>query len=79
MNPWVVHRNKDVFGHDAHLWNPDRWLGDMGQRILMEKSLLTVSPPIRYEPRMLLILANSSGLVIEPASGKISATWKYTS
>ncbi|KAI0442206.1 cytochrome P450 [Xylaria telfairii] len=41
MNPWVVHRNKDVFGHDAHLWNPDRWLGDMGQRILMEKSLLT--------------------------------------
>ncbi|KAI0476857.1 cytochrome P450 [Xylaria cf. heliscus] len=41
MNPWVVHRNKDVFGHDADQWNPDRWLGDMERRILMEKSLLT--------------------------------------
>lgn len=26
MNPYVVHRNKDVFGLDADVFNPDRWL-----------------------------------------------------
>ena len=26
MNPWVVHRNKDVFGPDAESFNPERWL-----------------------------------------------------
>lgn len=26
MNPWVVHRDKDVFGPDAESFNPERWL-----------------------------------------------------
>ncbi|AEO69867.1 uncharacterized protein THITE_2120621 [Thermothielavioides terrestris NRRL 8126] len=26
VNPWVVHRNKDVYGHDADTFRPERWL-----------------------------------------------------
>ncbi len=26
MNAWVVHKNKAVFGADAGVYNPDRWL-----------------------------------------------------
>lgn len=44
MNAWVVHRDQGVFGEDAEVWNPDRWLtADEGKRRVMEKSLLTVS------------------------------------
>ncbi|OMP84364.1 Pisatin demethylase [Diplodia seriata] len=28
VNAYVLHRNKDIFGHDAEDFNPDRWLGD---------------------------------------------------
>ena len=44
MNPWVIHRDKDVFGPDAAEWNPDRWLADDKEyRLRMERCLLTVS------------------------------------
>jgi len=43
MSPWVVHRDKAVFGEDADSWNPDRWLCEKEKRTLMERSLLTVS------------------------------------
>lgn len=43
MSPWVVHRDKHVFGEDADTWNPDRWLCEKERRTLMERSLLTVS------------------------------------
>ncbi|KAF6802045.1 cytochrome P450 oxidoreductase [Colletotrichum sojae] len=33
VNPWVVHRSKDVYGQDVHTFRPERWLkqdnGDM--------------------------------------------------
>lgn len=33
VNPWVVHRNKEVYGEDVEAFRPDRWLeennGDM--------------------------------------------------
>lgn len=44
MNAWAVHRDRDVFGQDAHLWRPERWLeGDEENIKKMEASLLTVS------------------------------------
>ncbi|KAJ5263439.1 hypothetical protein N7478_011044 [Penicillium angulare] len=27
-NPWAIHRNKDIFGDDADVFRPDRWLDD---------------------------------------------------
>lgn len=27
-NPWVIHRNKSIFGEDVDAFRPERWLGD---------------------------------------------------
>ncbi|PVH92282.1 putative cytochrome P450 pisatin demethylase [Periconia macrospinosa] len=26
VNPWVAHKNKNVFGSDAHIFKPERWI-----------------------------------------------------
>lgn len=31
VNPWVVHRDTAVFGEDVESFNPERWLGDIGE------------------------------------------------
>ncbi|KAL8671556.1 MAG: hypothetical protein Q9168_003941 [Polycauliona sp. 1 TL-2023] len=36
-NPYVLHRDKHVFGDDAETFNPDRWLGDSTRMRKMEK------------------------------------------
>ncbi|KAK0739378.1 cytochrome P450 [Apiosordaria backusii] len=41
MNPWVVHRNKEVFGDDSDQFVPERWLCDRDRRVKMERCLLT--------------------------------------
>ncbi|KAL8827910.1 MAG: hypothetical protein Q9191_002899 [Dirinaria sp. TL-2023a] len=43
INAWVAHREESVFGPNAAVWDPNRWLcGNEDQRKLMERSLLTV-------------------------------------
>ncbi|KAL2864829.1 cytochrome P450 [Aspergillus lucknowensis] len=39
-NPWIMHRDKKVFGKDADEFNPDRWM-DPEQAKLMNKYLFT--------------------------------------
>ena len=36
-NPYLIHRNKDVFGEDVDMFRPERWLEDPERKHLMEK------------------------------------------
>ncbi|CAH0054698.1 unnamed protein product [Clonostachys solani] len=49
-NPYVVHRNKEVFGEDADCFNPERWLRDPDTAREMDKCILTWG----YGPRVCL-------------------------
>ena len=40
-NPYVVQRNKAVFGEDADLFRPERWLEDEAKAAYMEKYILS--------------------------------------
>ena len=42
MNPWVVNRDKNVFGEDSDTWRPERWLEDPDRRRHMQNTVLTV-------------------------------------
>ncbi|RDW77370.1 hypothetical protein BP6252_05423 [Coleophoma cylindrospora] len=39
VNAWVVHRNKEIFGDDAAVWRPERWLEGEAKSREMEKYL----------------------------------------
>ncbi|PLB53995.1 pisatin demethylase [Aspergillus steynii IBT 23096] len=41
INPWVLHRNEDIFGSDPASFRPERWLGAKGQVTVMSNHLLT--------------------------------------
>lgn len=42
INPWVFHRDKRIFGHDADEWSPERWLVKDDNKIkYMERHLLS--------------------------------------
>ncbi|KAI1075116.1 cytochrome P450 [Whalleya microplaca] len=42
VNAWVLHRNKDVFGEDAHAFRPERWVEGDARRIKeMRRNLFT--------------------------------------
>lgn len=36
-NPFVIHRNKGIFGPDADIFRPERWLGDPNEVRIMHK------------------------------------------
>ena len=40
-NPYVIQRDKNVFGEDAHEFRPERWLEDEKKATFMEKHILT--------------------------------------
>ena len=40
-NPYVVQRDKGVFGEDADVFRPERWLEDSAKATWMEKHILT--------------------------------------
>jgi hypothetical protein len=39
----VIHKNKEIFGHDADKFNPDRWMVNPEQWRAMDKYVMTVS------------------------------------
>lgn len=41
MNPYVVYRNKNIFGEDAHLFRPERWI-ERNEKT-MDRDMLQVS------------------------------------
>lgn len=43
MSPRSMNRDAQVFGADAHLWRPERWLEDKTRAAEMDRSLSTVS------------------------------------
>jgi hypothetical protein len=43
MNAWVLHRDEKIFGPDAHVFRPERWLGTKEEVAPLERNLFTVS------------------------------------
>lgn len=42
INPWVLHRDKRIFGPDADEWKPERWLVEDAEEVkYMERHLLS--------------------------------------
>ncbi len=49
VNPVVIHHNTEVYGHDAAVFRPERWLEASAEQLkVMDRTLLTVSPTNFY-------------------------------
>lgn len=86
VNPWVVSRDKEVYGQDADEYRPDRWLeAAPEQHRLMERNFLAVSQfsfflqslaimqiAISYSARPKLIIDSSSAWAHACAWARIS-------
>lgn len=44
VNPWVLHRDTNIFGADAANFRPERWLGPKEQVKVMDKFMYSVCP-----------------------------------
>ena len=43
VNSWVVHRDKDIFGDDAEIFRPERWLENKERSKVMDRHMVHVS------------------------------------
>lgn len=43
VNGWVLHRDKDIFGEDADVFRPERWLEDEEKAKKMDRFMFQVS------------------------------------
>jgi cytochrome P450 len=42
VNPWIMHRDPSIFGEDAEVWNPSRWIDTDAERVKrMDQHILT--------------------------------------
>jgi cytochrome P450 len=48
INPWVVSRDPTVYGEDAEIYKPERWIESSPEQLkLMERNFLAVSLPTK--------------------------------
>lgn len=52
MNAWVVHRDQNVFGTDADIFRPERWLGPREEVLVMDRNLFSVLHSIFGDKRI---------------------------
>lgn len=63
VNGWVLHRHKGIFGEDAEVYRPERWLeGDKEKIKLMERCMFQVSPTLQQTVVMILYNVADFGL-----------------
>ncbi|KAJ6441509.1 benzoate 4-monooxygenase cytochrome P450 [Purpureocillium lavendulum] len=48
-SPWTIMRNKDIFGGDAEVFSPDRWLGDKKTRQMEQTVMMAFAGGSRWE------------------------------
>lgn len=42
VNAWVIHNNKSIFGPDAHVFRPERWLtGNKEERAVLDRNFMS--------------------------------------
>lgn len=57
INPWVAARDRVVYGDNAHVFWPERWLeADASQLKLMERNFLSVCIPVLHSHLVILFI-----------------------
>lgn len=79
MSPWVINRDKSVFGDDAEDFRPERWLDERKKHDMRKCDYFPEQVWLRGLSLLSVIFqtASSSPLVPDrgPALGRVSTTW----
>jgi hypothetical protein len=68
MNAWVIHHDKTIYGEDADMFRPERWMDAESEKLrIMEKCFLSV----RLYFIAQLLGSNSHIRSLEPAQGLV--------